>query len=74
LRTTAGVTTTVTPETNGWVIVNYSFATNKIAAIKSLRLDAVDVDSGTGQAFEVDWLKIEAIPAPEPRLKLFIFN
>jgi hypothetical protein len=75
LRTTAGVTTTVTQDGNGWAIVNYSFATNTIAAIKSLRLDAVNISTGsTNRAFEVDWVKIEAIRAPEPRLTLFFFN
>ena len=72
LRTTGGITTTYTSDGgNGWYIVNYSFATNKLAAIRSFRLDAFN-DVVTGQSFEIDWLKIEAIP--ESRLSLVILN
>ena len=72
LRQGTGVTSTAKNDGEGWVIFSHSFAPGTITAIRSLRMDAVDFP-GTGFAFEVDWLKVEAIPETEKPLVIVGF-
>jgi hypothetical protein len=78
MRTLAGVTATYALNpSSGWVKYNYSFAAGTLTAIRSLRFDVLDnVNGSQGQAFEVDYIKIDAIPEPGqgPRSTLFIFK